>query len=130
MASVPQCDEEEQLVPAKLRSEHASVSGGGNAFSMRQRLFYAGQIVLFTIIIVQSIMLYRSFAISAPGGNLVDADLSRKPESFASSSSNLPDYYQTKPELYARYHMGSTDEKLTCAQLSWANPNWRPPIPS
>jgi hypothetical protein len=53
-------------------------------------------VLLFIVIVVQFIMLYRSYMFAAACG-LADAAVVKK---AASSSSSLPDYYQTSPELW------------------------------
>lgn len=65
--------------------------------SLRDRLAFFGQILPFLIIIVQFIMLYRSYALLAACG-LADAGLIKKAAS--SSSTSVADYFQTKPELF------------------------------
>lgn len=68
---------------------------------LRQRLFFAGQILLFGIIVIQFTMLYRSYAFAAAAAGMVDAAALKRQGSMyeASSSSNVPDYFITKPEL-------------------------------
>lgn len=70
--------------------------------AVRQKLLYAGQIILFGTILVQFVMLYRKYAI-ATACSLVDAGELKKQhvgEASSTSSSDLPQYYQTKPELW------------------------------
>lgn len=68
---------------------------------LSQRLLFAGQILLFGIIVVQFIMLYRNYAFAAAAGGMVDAAVVKRQSASAASSStsNVPDYYVTKPEL-------------------------------
>ena len=62
-----------------------------------QRVLFYGQILLFGVCVVQFIMLWRSYALAAACG-VAYARLLRKQTS--SSSSSVPDYYQTVPELF------------------------------
>jgi len=65
-----------------------------------QRLLFVGQILLFVVIVVQFVMFYKSYVIAAAAGALVDgAVVQRQGSAVSSSSSNVPDYYVTKPEL-------------------------------
>lgn len=83
----------------KLRSAPVPSSGAAGSTWFKQRLLFAGQVILFTIIVVQAIMLYRSLALASACG-LVDAGaLRRQTASSGSSSSDIPQYYQTSPEL-------------------------------
>jgi len=66
--------------------------------TVRQKLLYAGQVILFGVIVVQFAMLYRKYAFAA-ACSLVDAGALRK-QQLESSSTDLPQYYQTKPELW------------------------------
>lgn len=45
-------------------------------------------------------MLYKKYVLAAACGGLANAGLLRK-DAGSSSSSSLPDYYQTSPELWA-----------------------------
>ncbi|KAI7648651.1 phosphoglycerate mutase-like protein, partial [Hortaea werneckii] len=84
----------------KLRSAPVPSSGAAGSTWFKQRLLFAGQVILFTIIVVQAIMLYRSLALASACG-LVDAGaLRRQTASSGSSSSDIPQYYQTSPELF------------------------------
>lgn len=71
-----------------------------------KKALFAGQVVLFGIVVVQFIMLYRSYAMAAVAAKLVDAGVMRKNASSTSSSaaSNVPDYYVTKPMLLPGKH--------------------------
>lgn len=64
-----------------------------------QSLLFVGQVLLFVIIVVQFIMFYRSYVLAAAAGALVDGAVVQRQGSASSSSSNVPDYYVTKPEL-------------------------------
>ncbi|KAK6441542.1 hypothetical protein LTR95_002214 [Oleoguttula sp. CCFEE 5521] len=44
-------------------------------------------------------MLYQSFAVAAVAAGVVDGSVVRRQSASSSASSNLPDYYVTKPEL-------------------------------
>ena len=85
----------------KIPSLPGPVPGGRLATStLKQKVLYIGQITLFAVVVVQFIMMYRSFAMAAACGSLVDAGMMRRQSAYSSSStSKLPDYYQTKPEL-------------------------------
>ena len=61
---------------------------------LRQRAVFGGQVLLLVIVIVQFAMLYRHYALFSACG-LAEAALMRK-----AASSNVPDYYQTSPELF------------------------------
>ncbi|TKA64876.1 hypothetical protein B0A55_09727, partial [Friedmanniomyces simplex] len=66
-----------------------------------QRLLFAAQLLLFAVVLVQFIMLYRSFALAAACTSFVDAGiLRRQSASSGSATSSVPDYYQTVPELF------------------------------
>ncbi|KAK5116850.1 hypothetical protein LTR85_009110 [Meristemomyces frigidus] len=45
-------------------------------------------------------MLYKRFAVAAACGGLVDAGMLRRQSAYGSSTSSLPDYYQTTPEIF------------------------------
>lgn len=68
-----------------------------------KKALFIGQVLLFAVVIVQFIMLYRSYALAAAAAaNVVDAAvIGRENASSGSSSasSNVPDYYITKPLL-------------------------------
>lgn len=68
----------------------------------KKALFF-GQVLLFGVVIVQFVMLYRSYALAAvAAADLVDAGVVRRQSASAAASSatsNVPDYYVTKPEL-------------------------------
>ncbi|KAF2716997.1 phosphoglycerate mutase-like protein [Polychaeton citri CBS 116435] len=69
----------------------------------KQRALFLGQIGLFIVIIVQFVMLYRSYALAAAAARLIDAaavDRRQGASSSSSSSSSIPQYLQTSPELY------------------------------
>ena len=94
-------DDEKQAIATKLRA--LPMSGLEQPPStlkrkLRQRALFVGQIVLFLIIIVQFIMLYKNYMFAAACG-VANAGVVRK-QAASSSTSSLPDYYQTKPELF------------------------------
>lgn len=62
-------------------------------------LVRACQILLLVLISGHFIMLYRSFAVAAAVASLVDGSVVRRQSASSSSSTNIPDYYVTKPEL-------------------------------
>ncbi len=64
-----------------------------------QTLLLAAQVLLFGVVIVQFIMLYRSFALAAACSSFVDAGILRR-QSASSATSSAPDHYQTVPELF------------------------------
>lgn len=68
-----------------------------------KKTLFIGQVVLFGVVVVQFIMLYRSYALAAAAAaNLVDAGVLRRENASSgssSASSNVPDYYVTKPLL-------------------------------
>ena len=75
--------------------------GTSTAGRIKQRLLFSGQLIVFGIVVAQFIMLYRSFALAAACGSLVDAGiLKRQSSASGSATSKLPDYYQTVPELF------------------------------
>ena len=61
---------------------------------LKQRALFSGQIVLVLVSITQFMMLYRNYMLFGACG-LAEGALMKK-----AASSNLPDYYQTSPELY------------------------------
>ena len=64
-----------------------------------QRVLYIGQIVLFTVILGQFlIMTYRNYVWAAATGLLGGVLPDRAPG--GGLYSNVPDYYQTTPELF------------------------------
>lgn len=63
----------------------------------RQRVLLFAQLLLFGIIVLQFIMYYRSYYLAAAAAGLVDAGMLNRQAS--SAQSNIPDYYQTTPEL-------------------------------
>ena len=68
-----------------------------------KKALFIGQVVLFGVVVVQFIMLYRSYALAAAAAaNVVDAGVLRRQNASSGSSSaasNVPDYYVTKPLL-------------------------------
>lgn len=68
-----------------------------------KKALFIGQVLLFGVVVVQFIMLYRSYALAAAAAaNLVDAGVLKKDNASSgssSASSNVPDYYITKPLL-------------------------------
>ena len=92
-------EEKHGCLSTKLRPAPESSSGTAVSTWLKQRLLFAGQVILFTIIVVQAVMLYRSLALASACG-IVDAGaLRRQTASSQSSSSGIPQYYQTSPEL-------------------------------
>lgn len=87
-------------MPTKLQCWPAVPSPLTTSQPVRQKLLYVGQIILFVIIVVQFIMLYRSFVLAAACGSIVDAGMLRRQSAYSSSSSSIPQYYQTVPELF------------------------------
>ncbi|RMY52978.1 hypothetical protein D0865_05504 [Hortaea werneckii] len=102
-------DEEKYgCLSTKLRPAPESSSGAAVSTWFKQRLLFAGQVILFTIIVVQAVMLYRSLALASACG-IVDAGaLRRQTASSGSSSSDIPQYYQTSPELLYQSFPGPT----------------------
>ncbi|KAI7166084.1 hypothetical protein D0869_13345 [Hortaea werneckii] len=93
-------EEKHGCLSTKLRPAPESSSGVAVSTWLKQRLLFAGQVILFTIIVVQAVMLYRSLALASACG-IVDAGaLRRQRASSQSSSSGIPQYYQTSPELF------------------------------
>lgn len=86
------CTKADGLPPLSLRLGASEVSSS----QIKQRLLLSGQIVLGAICVVQFIMLYKNFAVTAACGGLVGA--ATLPRHSASSSP--PDYFQTTPELF------------------------------
>jgi hypothetical protein len=74
-----------------------------------KKALFIGQVLLFGVVVVQFIMLYRSYALAAAAAvNLVDAGVLRRENASSGSSSasgNVPDYYITKPLLLPGKHM-------------------------
>jgi hypothetical protein len=69
-----------------------------------KKVLFLGQVVLFGIVVVQFVMLYRNYAVAAAAvaADLVDAGVVRRQSASAagsSSTSNVPDYYVTDPLL-------------------------------
>jgi hypothetical protein len=73
-----------------------------------KKAFFIGQVLLFAVVVVQFIMLYRSYALAAAAAaNLVDAGVLRRENASSgssSASSNVPDYHITKPLLLPGKH--------------------------
>lgn len=59
-----------------------------------QRVLLIAQIVLFGIIVLQFVMYYKTYYLAAAAAGLVDAGMLNR-----QASSQIPDYYQTTPEL-------------------------------
>lgn len=92
-------EEKHGCLSTKLRPAPDEDASEAVSTWLKQRLLFAGQIILFTIIVVQAVMLYRSLALASACG-IVDAGaLRRQTASSGSSSSDIPQYYQTSPEL-------------------------------
>lgn len=89
-------------VPGPSRSRNLSASSSPIVWQLVLLL----QAVLLAIIVAQAIMLYRSyFAAAAFAAGVVDGKAIKRqsgavPQSSSTSSSSLPDYYQTLPELF------------------------------
>lgn len=72
---------------------------------LSKKALFFGQVVLLAVVVVQSVMLYRSYALAAAlAAELADAGVMRKDASVGDSSvaaaaSGLPDYLVTKPML-------------------------------
>jgi hypothetical protein len=67
-----------------------------------KKALFIGQVLLFGVVVVQFIMLYRSYALAAAAVQLVDAGVLKRQNASSGSSSatsNVPDYYVTKPLL-------------------------------
>jgi len=68
-----------------------------------KKALFLGQVVLFGVVLVQFVMLYRNYAVAAAAvaADLVDAGVVRRQSASAASASTsgLPDYYQTDPLL-------------------------------
>ena len=68
-----------------------------------KKALFLGQVLLFAVVVVQFIMLYRSYALAAAAAaRFVDAGVLRRENASSSGSSvasNVPDYYVTKPLL-------------------------------
>lgn len=68
-----------------------------------KKALFIGQVLLFVVVVVQFVMLYRSYALAATAAaNLVDAGVLRRENASSgssSASSNVPDYFITKPLL-------------------------------
>ncbi|KAK3115059.1 hypothetical protein LTR53_005978 [Teratosphaeriaceae sp. CCFEE 6253] len=91
-------------MPTKLRVHPGLLSDNCPATSaltgrLPPNILFAGQLIVFGVVIVQFIMLYRNFAVAAACTAFVDAAVVRR-QSASSSTSSAPDYYQTKPELF------------------------------
>lgn len=79
------------VLPVSERESHSSTLND----RLKQRVWFVGQIILFVIVIIQFIMMYRHYLVFT-ACSFADAALMRK-----AASSTLPDYYQTSPELFA-----------------------------
>ena len=64
---------------------------------LRNRILFIGQVILFLIIVVQFVMLYKNYMLFGACG-IADAGLLRKQATL--KDKNLPVYYQTKPERF------------------------------
>ena len=103
--------ETEELLEASSPAQQPrfllSSSEKRGAWSLYERFskkaLFIGQLLLLGVVVVQSIMLYRSYALAAAlAADLAEAGVMRKDASAEASSlvaSNLPDYLVTKPML-------------------------------
>jgi hypothetical protein len=82
-----------------------------------KKALFVGQVLLFAVVVVQFIMLYRNYALAAAAAaNLVDAGVLRRENASSgssSASSNVPDYYVTKPLLLPGKHLS---KMLSCSK--------------
>jgi len=97
--------ESEELLEAHAQQPRFLQSKASGPWYERfsKKALFIGQVLLFGVVIVQFIMLYRSYALAAAAAaNLVDAGVLKKDNASSgssSASSNVPDYYITKPLL-------------------------------
>lgn len=103
LAGLPTTNELAAPAPSSTRGQLFSLQLKDRKLS--QRAVFAGQLLLFAIVIVQFVMLYKNFALAAAIG-CVEAGLMDK-KAASSASSDIPQYYQTKPELYPGTQMSS-----------------------
>lgn len=92
--------ENDNLRPRFLQPQHR----GPWYTRISKKVVTLGQVVLFGIVVVQFVMLYRHYAAAAAAvaADMVDAGVVRRQSASAagsSSTSNVPDYYVTDPLL-------------------------------
>lgn len=132
---LPQEDQQDhQQQPRFLLQQSSQKKSGYRLYDrFSKKALFIGQIVLFAIVIVQFIMLIRSYSLAAvAAARLVDAGVVRgKGADVGSDSakSDLPDYLVTKPMLLPgefcfpseRYHGIGTDNCILQDRLPLAN---------
>ena len=79
-----------------------------------QKLLFVAQVLIFVLVILQFIMMYKKYAFACGAAAVIGSEAAIV--GYYSSSSSLPDYYVTKPELFPGKHslqdMRGVDEKL------------------
>jgi hypothetical protein len=96
---------EEQHILRRPRFLQTPESRGPWYTRISKKVLFLGQVVLFGIVVVQFVMLYRNYAVAAAvvASGMVDAGVVKRQSASSvgssSSTSNLPDYYVTEPLL-------------------------------
>ena len=109
----PLISESEELLEAQAQQPRFLQSKDRGPWYERfsKKVLFIGQVLLFGVVVVQFIMLYRSYALAAAAAaNLIDAGvIGRENASSGSASavSNVPDYLITKPLLLPGKHSTS-----------------------
>jgi hypothetical protein len=96
-------ESEEMFDPSIQQPRFLQPKDSGRWYSrFSKKALFIGQVLLFGVVVVQFIMLYRSYALAAAALRLVDAGVLKRQNASSGSSSvasNVPDYYVTKPLL-------------------------------
>ncbi|KAI5356807.1 putative histidine phosphatase superfamily, clade-2, histidine acid phosphatase active [Septoria linicola] len=83
-------------------TSRATTDSEGRRFITRQKALFAAQVLLFGFVLLQFVIMYRKYAIACAGvagAVFGTADAAVASSVSSSSSSNVPDYFVTKPEL-------------------------------
>lgn len=101
---------------------------------LSKKALFFGQVVLLGLVVVQSVMLYRSYALAAAlAAELAEAGVMRKDASVEGSlaaASGLPDYLVTKPMLLPgeRYVL-IVYRRLILIAIDRSDSHWRTGVP-
>ena len=100
----PLLSESEELFEVRAQQPRFLQSKANGPWYERfsKKALFIGQVLLFGVVVVQFIMLYRRYALAAAAAKLVDAGVLRRQNASSGSSSvasNVPDYYVPKPML-------------------------------
>lgn len=87
-----QCSTNTPATPVSRSRDHRQRLG--------QKLLFVGQILIFVLVILQFIMMYKKYAFACGAATIIGSEAAIVGYYSSSSSSSLPDYYVTKPELF------------------------------